>query len=173
MSIKSVYPEQFEVLMESLVKMLIFDAIVGNNDRHFYNWGVIEKDKGTARNVRFAPVYDSARGLYWNMDDNNIKRILSVHNSGGSQLVNYIKKASPRISFESNSDANHFELLAFILCNRRQYHGLVTEISSHTVEKRVLNYLQNNFAPFFSKERNEIVTFTLKQRFSEVRKLLI
>lgn len=41
-SIRSVFPESFDNLLVELVKMITFDALVGNNDRHFYNWGVID-----------------------------------------------------------------------------------------------------------------------------------
>lgn len=31
---------QKDYLISELVKMITFDGLVGNNDRHFYNWGV-------------------------------------------------------------------------------------------------------------------------------------
>ena len=40
-SIRSVFPNCFELLLIELVKMITFDALAGNNDRHFYNWGVM------------------------------------------------------------------------------------------------------------------------------------
>lgn len=41
-AIRSVFPDSFEILLCELVKMVAFDALAGNNDRHFYNWGVID-----------------------------------------------------------------------------------------------------------------------------------
>lgn len=37
-AVKFAFPKQHPTLMEALVKLLVFDAITGNNDRHFYNW---------------------------------------------------------------------------------------------------------------------------------------
>lgn len=54
--------------------MLVFDAIVGNNDRHFYNWGVIVDLKGM-KPPRFSPVYDTARGLFWNQSEEWIEKL--------------------------------------------------------------------------------------------------
>jgi HipA-like C-terminal domain len=40
-AIRSVFPNNFENITHQLIRLIIFDAIVGNNDRHFYNWGII------------------------------------------------------------------------------------------------------------------------------------
>ena len=39
--------------------MFVIDALIGNYDRHFDNWGLIEK-KGI---IRFAPIYDCGSSL--------------------------------------------------------------------------------------------------------------
>ena len=117
-AIRAVFPESFENLILELVKMVTFDALAGNNDRHFYNWGVIDTKKKTSKLPTFAPVYDSARGLYWNHDDENIKQIL---NQSGKKVVNYIEEASPRISIEGNTKANHFQLIDFIKRHNKEY----------------------------------------------------
>ena|SRR5690606_4060317 len=53
-----------EELFAKFMEMLYFDALVGNNDRHMYNWGII-RDIFGEKNAKFAPIYDSARGLLW------------------------------------------------------------------------------------------------------------
>lgn len=62
-AIEFVFPSAFEEILLDLVKMIAFDALVGNNDRHFYNWGVIDTIKRSKKRPKFAPIYDSARGL--------------------------------------------------------------------------------------------------------------
>jgi len=59
--------------------MIVFDGLTGNNDRHFYNWGVIDSKKKTSKLPNFAPLYDSARGLLWNVDDQKIKVYLKEY----------------------------------------------------------------------------------------------
>ncbi len=123
-SIRSVFPEYFENIFLELVKMVSFDAIVGNNDRHFYNWGVIDTKKKTSKIPTFAPIYDSARGLLWNYSDENIKNLLKTHSQGAKKIEKYITDASPRISIESNTQANHFELIDFIKRYDNEYKEL-------------------------------------------------
>ncbi|MDD2385514.1 MAG: HipA domain-containing protein [Bacteroidales bacterium] len=62
---KHFYPINYSSLMSEFLDMLVFDAIVGNNDRHFYNWGILKNIKNHVAPI-FAPIYDTARGLFWN-----------------------------------------------------------------------------------------------------------
>ena len=57
-----IYPLQSETLFLAFVEMLVFDAIIGNNDRHFYNWGIV-KHIHNKYDPKFSPIYDTARGL--------------------------------------------------------------------------------------------------------------
>jgi len=40
-AVASLFLYQKDEILHELVKLIIFDALVGNNDRHFFNWGVI------------------------------------------------------------------------------------------------------------------------------------
>lgn len=168
-SIRSVFPECFENLLLELVKLITFDALVGNNDRHFYNWGIIDTKKKTSKLPTFAPVYDSARGLLWNVSDENIKNFLHSHRQGGKKVVNYIARASPRISIEGNTEANHFQLIDFVRRYNKEYDEIVSNLASVDNEEKVLKMVSDEFFPFFIQERAELVTIILKERFKTVR----
>jgi len=171
-AIRSVFPNAFEPLTIDFVKMLAFDAIVGNNDRHFYNWGVIDTKKKTLKLPTFAPVYDSARGLLWNWQDNNLKNLLNTHLSGGKKLLNYIDEACPRVSIESNDKANHFELMDFLIRYNNDFREVIMDLSSFENEERVLEMLNNDFFSFYIPERRKLIAIILKMRFQKIRSLL-
>lgn len=168
-AIRSVFPQCFENLMVELVRMVTFDALAGNNDRHFYNWGVIDTKKKTSKLPTFAPVYDSARGLLWNLDDENIKHYLNVHKQGGKKVVNYIEEACPRISIEGNTQANHFQLIEFIKLYNNEYEGIVNHLASVSNEERVIGMLKEEFFNLFIPERCELITLILRTRFKRIR----
>lgn len=67
-------------IMREFIKMLLFDALVGNNGRHFYNWGVI-RSITRAFQPYFAPVYDTARGLFWNDTDEKLENRYKNHSA--------------------------------------------------------------------------------------------
>lgn len=168
-AIRSVYPECFESLINELIKLIIFDGLVGNNDRHFYNWGVIDTKKKTSKLPTFAPIYDSARGLMWNISDENIKHFLKVHKQGGKKVVNYIEEASPRISIEGNTQANHFLLIDFIKRYNKEYEEIVVNLASIDKEGQVLKMLDLEFSPLFIPERSELIKIVLEERFKKIR----
>ena len=168
-AIRFVFPEAWESLICDLVKMITFDAIVGNNDRHFYNWGVINTVRKTGKTPKFTPIYDSARGLMWNESEINIVNHHTNHNNGGKKVVNYIRNAEPRISLEKKFDVNHFELIAFVRKIKPEYSDIVSELVSNSNEKCVLEMLDSDIFKHFSKERRELVVLILKERFETLR----
>ncbi len=65
-----------EEIFKDFMSMLFFDALIGNNDRHTYNWGVI-RDISSKKVLKFAPIYDTARGLFWNYNEKQIKNLIN------------------------------------------------------------------------------------------------
>ena len=151
--------------------MIGFDGIAGNNDRHFYNWGVIDNTKRNRKTPKLAPLYDSARGLMWNFSDENIVNTHKVHNEGGKRLVNYVEKACPRISLEDNKDANHFELIDRVKKDKDSYRRIIDELANKEREERVVQMLKKEFYPFFIPERCELIEMLLRIRFERIRSI--
>jgi len=53
--------------------MFVIDALIGNRDRHFGNWGFLEKDG----ELSFAPIYDCGSSLSALLDDENMEAALT------------------------------------------------------------------------------------------------
>ncbi|KRT17883.1 hypothetical protein ASU31_00895 [Pedobacter ginsenosidimutans] len=159
------------VLMTDIVKMIIYDGLVGNNDRHFYNWGVITNAKKLATPPRFAPLYDSARGLLWNSSDDWIEKNLRAMSQNGKKVEHYIQDACPRISIENNSGINHFGLIKYLKNYKGEYHVLIRDMSSLDNEERILEMLKKEFFPFFILERCKLIEYIVKERFKRIREL--
>jgi len=63
-------------ILNNFWDMFVIDALIGNSDRHFGNWGVLEKEG----NIRFAPVYDCGSSLGALLDDAEMKEIMATDN---------------------------------------------------------------------------------------------
>lgn len=84
-------------LFAGFVEMLAHDALIGVQDRHHENWGVIvQRGRGGAP-PRFSPLYDSARGLFGNAPDAHIGRYLRT--DAGKDLDTYIARSRPLVGF--------------------------------------------------------------------------
>jgi hypothetical protein len=169
-AIAHVFPAYSDQIISDLVKMVTFDALTGNNDRHFYNWGVIDTLKKGKQSPKFAPVYDSARGLLWNWDFNSIVNAHAHYKKGGKKIDKYIEDACPRISIEGNAQVNHFELIKF-LKKHAGHGGVINGLAAADNERKVLHMLATEFWKFFSFERQELLSEIIKIRFERVRSL--
>jgi hypothetical protein len=71
-------------LLDSFAQMIVFDAVIGNMDRHHENWGVIETvrykqqvmfGKKTLINQRwFTPLYDHGSSLLFELAESDVDR---------------------------------------------------------------------------------------------------
>ncbi|MFN7697856.1 MAG: HipA domain-containing protein [Deltaproteobacteria bacterium] len=105
-------------------RMLAFDALIGANDRHAMNWGVIEDSLGR-REPRFAPLFDTARGLLWNHDDAALRRRAAPARARTEWLHAYADRSRTLIAAPGSPRGSHFELAEYL---RRERHPLLPEM---------------------------------------------
>ena len=170
-ALTAIFPRNHEKIVSELVRMLAYDALVGNNDRHFYNWGIIATKKKSNQLPRFAPVYDSARGLLWNASDETLIKWKKMQSSGGKHLERYINDACPRISIEGNKEVDHFGLMAFLKNKNQAFKETIDTLASLEREEEILLMLRKDFFPLFIKERSELITYIINTRFKKIREI--
>lgn len=111
-ALNALFSDNGETLFAQYCWMLIFDCWVGNNDRHFYNWGVIKCNK--SHSIRFAPIFDTARGLMWNELDEKLRDYNEDPNM--RRIKKYCTKSKPKVSMGSKiSNINHFSFIKELL----------------------------------------------------------
>lgn len=110
-------PEERRVLLDGFARMVAFDALVGAPDRHGLNWGIIEVTSAPNTPWRFAPVFDTARGLFWHHEDAHLADALRGARAA-DYVKNYAEKSRPVFSCSARpggQSANHFDLAAYCL----------------------------------------------------------
>lgn len=170
-AIKGVFTTQSTAILSDLVRILVFDALVGNNDRHFYNWAVIRPIRKGRSMAAMSPVYDSSRGLLWNISDQKCVKWseMLAENPNFRQFDHYVVNAAPRISIETDKSVNHFQLMEYLCSCNKEYATIVKSLSSEANQQKVVDLYQSDFAVFYIKERNQLVTKLIKERFERVR----
>lgn len=171
-AINQMFPEKSKQIMEDFVKMLIFDCITGNKDRHFYNWGVIKNIKNK-KSPTFAPIFDTARGLFWNDSDEVIDNWFSHPRQLDDKIRKYAEASVPKIGWEGKEKLNHFDLVEAIVETDARYFNIAKELSSQQNLEKTLELLETQFKKFFSKNRTEAIKMCLEYRFERVQKLVI
>jgi hypothetical protein len=171
-AINYIFPRQKDEIMFELVKMLFFDALVGNNDRHFYNWGVI-RNLDNSKKPAFSPIYDTARGLFWNDSESKIEKISRDKNRMASHIKKYSDSSKPKIGWESETNINHFKLVEKIYKHTFYVsQDQARELFSDAVLKKMLFTITTRFKRFYSKERINIITKCIEYRYDSISKIL-
>lgn len=171
-AIKARYEEAIAtVIFEDFQKMLLFDIFVGNNDRHHYNWGVIESIDGKSK-PRYAPIYDTARGLYWNSSDERISKWYA-DNQSSSKIEQYCEKSSPKVCWSQDNDVTHFTLLNELYKSKLGF-------SSAQIQKfyagidldLVISKLAEEFGDIIIARRLNIIIETLRYRYKRIQEII-
>lgn len=167
-AIEEVLSENSNEIFESFIKMIIFDSIVGNNDRHFYNWGVIRHIEGN-HPPYFSKIYDTARGLLWNESEEKIDSLILNRSNLEVFIKKYAKGAKPKTGWENEKNINHFNLTELIYKNE---YGISKEQIHEILHKgNLLNcfdVIDNEFNGLISKNRVLIIKRCLEARFNKL-----
>jgi len=170
-AIKAIFPTHHELIMRDFVAMILFDAIVGNNDRHFYNWGVIH-DVYNETTPRFSPIYDTARGLFWNETEDKIRAYFASDKQLDSKLINYVDNAKPRVGWEGTRNLNHFEVIEKIFTSDTRFCDLCQSLVNEDKKQNILRLLEREFTGLMSVERLNLIKRCISLRLDRLRQII-
>ncbi|MCY4258885.1 MAG: hypothetical protein OXC91_01295 [Rhodobacteraceae bacterium] len=74
------------------------------------NWGVLASHEPSQYAVRFSPVFDTARGLFREISDRDLKEKIEKQGKSGF-IEQYANKSKPILSIDNSVDLNHFDLI--------------------------------------------------------------
>jgi hypothetical protein len=158
-AIKDAFPGHLEGIIEGYVEMLTFDALIGHNDRHPYNWGVVVPIR-KARAPRFSPIYDTARALFWNIPEKRVRQMLT----DAKQLERYVDNCLPPIGWDGEQKVDFFRLIGLIWKNFARYRNSIEKFLPDTSLKQSFQIVEKEFAPLLSAERYKLIKRCLQLR---------
>ena len=151
-------PYSFQMIVESMkpilgistiAKILLFDALIGNSDRHHSNWGItetkgflsIEKGVFPVNAMTLSPLYDNGSSLCSYINESDIETILKDKIRYES-IIN--TKSKSAIGWNNIRPIRHFELIKNL---RDEYYeetvNLVKNIKKNITEQSVDTILSN------------------------------
>jgi len=131
--------------MKRILKMIIFDCLIGNSDRHHSNWGEIYsmdyKEHYFIFHWDISPLYDNGSSLCSYINENDIDIILK-DKMKYEAIIN--TKSKSAIGWENTRPIRHFELITNI--KNRYYDDtieFVKDIKEKVNEESIENILSN------------------------------
>ena len=149
---------------KDFLKIVIFDCLIGNSDRHHCNWGIIV-DKAT-HNTRVAPMYDNGSSLACYVRLQDVNNYFQDNNRFRA-LVN--SKSQSRIGWQEIKKPRHFELLKYI---KEQYYDETIEIvktikdnlNENVIDRIIDEYSDEIIHPEFKR----LIKRFLKERMRKI-----
>jgi hypothetical protein len=162
-AIHVVFPSVAERIIKDFVKMLAFDALVGNNDRHHWNWGVITDIYGK-KSPTFSPIYDSARALFWNYTEDKVVLLARNPQQRANEIVKYAQNSIPMTGWDGVPKPNHFELLRNIWQQNSMLRPYLSDLVPENALTKIEELLHTEFYQLMSSERRDLILTYLKFR---------
>jgi len=159
-AMKNQFPDQADLIMHDFVRLLGFDAVVGNNDRHFFNWGVITQISGD-RPPRFSPIFDTARALCWNIDEAGLEK---AERNFETFLRKYAEGCYPKTGWDGLKSPNHFEIMRKIVSEHIEYWDTLGKLAIEKLPELVQELLDNEFEGLMSERRKRFIVACLERR---------
>jgi hypothetical protein len=163
-------------IFDGFARMLAFDALVGAPDRHALNWGVVASLRDPERPRRFAPLFDTARGLFREHTDDRLQEIAAAGRQE-AHIRNYAEKSRPVFGTggvaSDGPRCNHFELVECALRERpdeigRSMARFVNAVPLSLVEVMI----QRRFRRVITPLRISFILGLLRYRYDRLRLLV-
>ena len=141
--------------IRDIISIIVFDSIIGNEDRHQENWSIIVSQKSVDRSTifkrkqtsleptySFAPIYDSGSSMGRELTDSKVAQMLT----DSVQLEAYIKRGQSEIHWKGEKGKQkHFDLISKI--SDSGYKDIVLDIIS-SIKKQyskdsIINIINN------------------------------
>ena len=145
-------------------KIMIFDFIIGNTDRHQNNWAILSKNGIN----RLCPVYDNGSSLCSYIKDDDVNNYLGKDRVRFRALVNSKSKSRIKIDCKKSKEPTHLEVFSYIYS---KFHDEVHEFVDKTIEiltnskiDEILNRYNNS--ELVSDKKRLLISLFLKHKIN-------
>lgn len=156
---------------KEFVEMVVFDALIGNTDRHHSNWALLVSFESPDNlKIHFCPLYDNGSSLCCYINENDIDSFLGKDIRKLWSLVDSKSKSRIRIDASCKKEPTHLAVMTYLIQNEvyKNYFVSFSKKILERIDNKTINQLLDNYPnSMLSQKRKELI-----QRFL-IQKLII
>lgn len=157
-NIKQRLDELNKNLFKDFIKILVFDALIGEQDRHEENWGIEKKDN----TYKISPLYDNGCNLLREFKDESFAKQFYHHEK---DFYAYIKRSKTMIYKEDHKTKyKHFELIEYL--NQHYHNAIQMELMNlmKLTDQKIEEVVMKIPDELLTKEHKNYIIMYLKER---------
>jgi hypothetical protein len=140
-------------IWDDLVKIFIFDFLIGNTDRHQSNWAVLLNGA-----LRICPIYDNGSSLCCYIEENRLESYFSNDMIRFNALVDTKSRSRLRINGKIKKEPTQKEVLLYLFTHFQQITRHFCDIVNEKVNKDSIRYIIERYSDsIISSIRKELI----------------
>ena len=155
------------------MSIIVFDAIIGNTDRHQDNWGVLWRRNAQDKMIpRFSPAFDNGTSLLHEILEVKLRNFRNADHRSA-----YINRGRHHLRWKPDSQrgVRHIDLVGLLLAHRPQLKPFVaatTDFSINDLRDEIMNLSNVACKVPISEARCEAISLVISDRLTLIRSLL-
>ncbi len=162
---------EFNNIKINFYKMLIFDFIIGNTDRHQSNWGFIF-NYNDINKFRFCYLYDNGSSLCSYIDEDAIDRYIGKDKLAFNSLVDTKSRSRIRIDSKLKKEPTHVEVMQYL--KKVAKNDIIDYVNYiiYKLDEKWIDSIVNEFPEeMVSKKRKVLLQMFIKEKVNILKRI--
>lgn len=149
--------ENSDDIKTDFLKMIVFDCLIGNNDRHSENWGIIINNQ--SNKARFVPLFDNECSFGFNYSNKSVDKALQDTNSFDTFNKKTLKMRMrpPGSKYWSP----YTEVVDYLVENSSKAHGIMQDMVGKLTDEKIdgfINSFDDTLPGNYKKLAQKVIT---------------